>query len=152
MNNDSLKITKKIDIQAKRKHVWDFINDQENMQKWFQADEFIIDIFEGGSIRFSINIDGVDYQIVGEVGLVYPKSKFFFTWLEEGEDGIGWVNNTQVEIVLKAKNQVTQVELTHDGFDRLPANIRTNVYKRYVDYWENSGILDRISELIVQSL
>jgi hypothetical protein len=119
------------------------------MKNWFNADVFIIDAIEGGEIEIPINFGGDEVIIEGEIGLVLPKEKFVFTWIERNQNGDAWFNNTSISIELEQKSDCgTKCTFTHDGFKYLPEDEREGIYKRYLEFWEHSDILKRLKSLI----
>ncbi len=148
MDNDELKVTQTFFIPATIDHVWNFITSDQQMKLWFQANKFFINPFDGGMIEIPISIEGEEYTVIGEIGLVYPKSRLIFSWNERNSQGGEWFHNTFVEINLTEIDDETQFELVHSGFKRLPSKIREQIYQRYLDYWEKGDILDRLLSLI----
>lgn len=143
MTIDPLKIIREISVPATIDHVWEFITDQNKMKQWLQADEFIIDILEGGKIVIPLSFDGKKYWIFGEIGLILPKTKFVFTWNEKDPSGATWFTNTMVTLNLEEVEFGTQLTLVHDGFNYLPPEIQEEVFQRYTSFWYDSDIMER---------
>lgn len=148
MNTDLLKITKQISIPAPIDLVWDFLLDEEQMKNWFNAAEFIIDAIEGGNIEIPISINGEELCAIGEIGLIFPKEKFVFTWLERDQDNETWFNNTTITIQLEGLDTGTALTLIHDGFKYLPDNEQIEIFEDYRIFWDQNGILERLPALI----
>ena len=120
MQSSDLVINQEITIPVPLEQVWDFIMDQSNMKAWFGADEFVIDIVEGGKVEIPLMIAGEKCLIEGEIGLILPKEEFAFTWIERNIYGEAWFNNTTVTIHLEDVENQTVVSFEHDGFKYLP--------------------------------
>ena len=127
--------------------VWDFLLNEEEMKGWLKASKFIIDAYEGGEIEIPITIDGEDYLILGDIGLVQPKKRFVFTWREEDARGEIWFNNTTINFGLQADQAGTKIRFAHEGFNYLPAEIQQTALIRYTNYWE-SGTLEQLGKLL----
>lgn len=149
MAKDKLQISQTILIPAPIEQVWSFLLIEENMKKWFQAEEFRIDASEGGSIKISINFEGVEVLVRGEIGLVYPVTKFYFTWYEiEGLDG-DWFHNTSIEISLIKQDKGTTLNFKHTGFNRLPIESQEQIFMRYEEYWKKQIMPKRFVSLFL---
>lgn len=152
MSENSLTITQSVFIPVSQQQAWDFLLNADSMKQWFNADEFVIDVIEGGKIAIKLNFSGHKYHIEGEIGLIKPQSKFSFTWLERDRFGEAWFNNTTVNIELEEQASGTLLTVIHDGFQYLPDMDQQLVYQRYLTYWQASGIMDRMVQLISASL
>ena len=148
MIDHKLEIFQEIFIPIPVDQVWNFFIDQNQMKNWFRADKFVIDIWEGGEIEIPLSFDGYECHAIGEIGLVLPKSKFAFVWRERDEFGDEWFNTTTVTLHLEEKDNGTQVKLVHSGFNYLPLEIQQDTLDRYSVYWNASGILERLNQLI----
>lgn len=149
MQNNELTIKQTIRIPAPIDRVWQFLMNEENMKNWFNADEFEIDIIEGGKVEIPLIIEGEKAWIEGEIGLILPEEKFAFTWLERDILGDAWFNNTTVTIGLKKIGNQTLITLEHDGFKYLPEEDRMAVYNKYSSFWDRDGMLQRLQSLII---
>ncbi len=150
MSFDEPKVTRTITISAPLNKVWDFLLSNEKMKQWFNADDFVIDAYEGGKIEIPLTIAEKKVIIEGTIGLILPKKKFVFTWIERDRFGDAWFNNTTVNIELEAEDDQTHLILTHDGFKYLPENLQDEIVAKYQDFWSNSGILERLQRLLEQ--
>ena len=103
MLNDSNQITQEIIIPVPIKSVWTFLMDESDMKRWFEAEDFVIDVIEGGKVAIPLEIAGEECLIEGEIGLILPMKKFAFTWIERDSSGEAWFNNTTVTISLEEK-------------------------------------------------
>lgn len=148
MTADPLKIIKKITIPASIDQVWEFLLSEEKMKNWFQADEFIIDAIEGGKIEIPFSFNGEKFLVIGEIGLVLPKEKFVFTWLERDQYNETWFNNTLITIKLESTEGGTKTTLEHDGFKYLPDDTQVEIFEKYQKFWAQNGILERLPSLI----
>lgn len=149
MTTEVLKITHKATIAAPLDQVWNFFVDQDQMKNWFRADKFIIDIWEGGEIEIPFSYNDYKCQVIGEIGLVLPKSKFAFMWRERDKFGKEWFNTTTVTLHLEEIDNGTQVKVVHSGFNYLPLEIQQDTLDRYTVYWNASGILERLNQLVI---
>lgn len=147
---DTLKVTQEITIFSPLEHVWAFLMNGEKMKLWLNAEEFIIDAFEGGKIEIPLSVDGEDFFVEGEIGLIIPYQKFVFTWLERNAYKERWFNNTMVTLLLEENGLATKVTLIHDGFKYLPDGIQMAVYKKYRAFWEESSLLLRLQTLVLE--
>jgi uncharacterized protein YndB with AHSA1/START domain len=150
VQNDAQIITQEITIPIPIERVWEFLMSESNMKNWFEADEFVIDIIEGGKIEIPLSIGGDECLIEGEIGLILPMEKFAFTWIERDSSGDAWFNNTTVTIVLEEIKSSTKLTLVHDGFKYLPDEILSPVYNKYMDFWANDGKLQRLQALLLE--
>jgi uncharacterized protein YndB with AHSA1/START domain len=148
LQNDGLIIKRTILIPAPIDRVWQFLMTEENMKNWFNADEFEIDIIEGGKVEIPLIIEGEKVWIEGEIGLILPEEKFAFTWLERDILGDAWFNNTTVTIGLKKTGKQTLITIEHDGFKYLPDEDRVTEYQKYSSFWDRDGMLQRLHSLI----
>jgi uncharacterized protein YndB with AHSA1/START domain len=149
LQNNELTIKQTIRIPAPIDRVWQFLMNEENMKNWFNADEFVIDIIEGGKVEIPLIIEGEKVWIEGEIGLILPEEKFAFTWLERDVLGDAWFNNTTVTIGLVKAGKYTSLTLEHDGFKYLPEEDRIAVYNKYSSFWDRDGMLQRLRSLIL---
>lgn len=149
MQNNDLVFRQAITIPAPTEQVWQFLMNESDMKSWFGADEFMIDIIEGGKVEIPLTLDGEKVLIEGEIGLVKPMEKFAFTWIERDLLGDAWFNNTTVTIGLETIGHHTRVILEHDGFKYLPEEIRTSVYKKYSSFWAHDGMLQRLHTMVM---
>jgi hypothetical protein len=120
------------------------------MKEWLQADDFVIDIDEGGNIEIPLTFGEEQYLIEGEIGLIMPNKKFTFTWIERDSLGEAWFNNTTVTIELEECEAGTRLTLIHDGFQYLPTDIRPAALKRYRQFWGMEGFWERLETLLVE--
>ena len=150
MSIDTLKVLQEITILAPLGQVWAFLMDGEKMKRWLKANEFVIDVNEGGKIEIPLSFDGEKCFVEGEIGLVIPHQKFVFTWLERNAYGETWFNNTMVTILLEEKGAKTKLTLIHDGFKYLPIGMQTAVFQKYRAFWEETSILLRLQSLILE--
>jgi uncharacterized protein YndB with AHSA1/START domain len=148
MSENDLKITQRIFIPIGFEQVWEFLLNEEKMKKWFNAEKFAIDAIEGGEIRIPVSFQEKEWLVVGEIGLVLPKSKFVFTWMERDRLGDRWFNNTTITILLEEVESGTQLSLVHDGFKYLPEDVREEVHQKYISYWQESKITERLLNLL----
>ncbi|MEN8242389.1 MAG: SRPBCC family protein [Chloroflexota bacterium] len=148
MTEKNHKIISQISINASIAQVWEFLMSEEKMKNWFEADEFLIDVSEGGKIKIPLTISGEECVIEGEIGLILPQEKFVFTWIERDKHGDAWFNNTTVTIALEEIKNGTKFTLIHDGFKYLPEEIFHEVYDRYQAYWHDGNLIARFSELV----
>jgi uncharacterized protein YndB with AHSA1/START domain len=151
LQNTELIVRQEINIPAPIQQVWQFIMNETNMKRWFGADEFLIDIIEGGKVEIPLTINGEKVLIEGEIGLIMPKEKFVFTWIERDIFGEAWFNNTTVTIGLEDVDNQTIVSLEHDGFKYLPEDTRLSVYNKYSAFWASDGMLHRLHTLIMNN-
>jgi uncharacterized protein YndB with AHSA1/START domain len=151
MNGKRYKVSREIFLTVPVDQVWAFLMNDEKMKIWFKANAFTIDAYGGGEIEIPFSFGGETCLIEGEVGLVMPKKKFAFTWIERDQYGEAWFNNTMVTIELEEHKSGSKLTLTHDGFQYLPEEIQTAVYHKYLSFWETSGILDRLQTLILET-
>jgi uncharacterized protein YndB with AHSA1/START domain len=149
LQNTDLIIRQEISIPAPIQQVWQFLMNESNMKRWFGADEFLIDIIEGGKVEIPLKIKGEKVLIEGEIGLILPMEKFAFTWIERDILGEAWFNNTTVTIGLEDGENLTVVSLEHDGFKYLPEDTRLSVYNKYAEFWTSDGMLQRMHNLII---
>jgi uncharacterized protein YndB with AHSA1/START domain len=151
MDDEELKVEGSIFIPTSLDHVWDYLLNRDGLMHWFNANEFVIDVYEGGEIEIPFPFAGDGYHIIGETALIIPKERFAFTWIEQDADGDRWFMNTIVNLYLAEREGGTQLNLIHEGFKYLPIEIRDRVYSRYVSFWGESGIMGRLLELIRSS-
>jgi uncharacterized protein YndB with AHSA1/START domain len=150
VQNDAHIITQEITIPVPVKNVWKFLMSESNMKSWFEADEFVIDIIEGGKIEIPLSIGGDECHIEGEIGLILPMEKFAFTWIERDSSGDAWFNNTTVTFRLEEKKNKTHFTLIHDGFKYLPEDQLEDIFERYQTFWKEGRLLKRFRSLILE--
>ena len=119
------------------------------MKNWLAAKKFIIRISDGGEIEIPILFGDKKYLILGEITILLNKDTYALTWYERDPDGYEWFNCTVVAFFLKKLEQGTSFELVHSGFKYLPPEVQEQIHQRYVDYWNNSGILERFQTLVM---
>ena len=150
MSNTPLQIIQEIMIPAPVAQVWAFFMNEDKMKQWLYANEFVIDIYEGGKVEFPLSFDGENFLVEGEIGLIIPPKKFVFTWIEQDKYGNAWFNNTSIKIELETTDLGTKLTLMHDGFNYLPDAIKTAVFERYITFWQEPNILTRLQTLIMK--
>jgi uncharacterized protein YndB with AHSA1/START domain len=145
-------ITQEISIPVPVENVWEFLMSESKMKSWFAADEFVIDIIEGGKIEIPLTIGDEEFLIEGEIGLIYPKEirKFAFTWTERDKNGNAWFNNTTVTIELEEIRDGTIFTLIHDGFKYLPEEIFEEVFEKYQAFWNEGKLINRFRTLVLE--
>lgn len=148
MDINILEVSLSSDLPFTPDIVWDFLISEEKMKRWFNADKFLIDALEGGEIKIPVSFQGKEWLVVGEIGLVLPKKKFVFTWLERDKLGDRWFNNTILTIHLEEVASGAQLRLVHDGFKYLPEEIQKEVHQKYLVYWQESKIMERLLDLL----
>lgn len=150
MSTDNLKVIEEMIIPASVDQVWAFLLSEESMKRWLNANEFVIDIYEGGKIEIPLSFGREECLIEGEMALVIPKKKFAFTWLERDQYGETWFNNTIVTISIEENEAGTKLTLIHDGFKYLPSEIQTAVYQKYRAFWGEPSMLMRLQSLVLE--
>lgn len=151
MNSKPLQIIQEITIPTAIDKVWEFLLNEKKMKQWLHANEFVIDVYEGGNIEIPLSFDGENCLVEGEIGLVIPKKKFAFTWIERDDYGETWFNNTMVTIELEVVESGTKLSLKHDGFKYLSENIQASVYHKYQAFWKEQNFLTRLQSLIMDT-
>jgi uncharacterized protein YndB with AHSA1/START domain len=136
-------ITQEITIPVPIENVWEFLMSEPNMKNWFEADEFVIDIIEGGKIEIPLSIGGEECLIEGEIGLILPMEKFAFTW-------IAWFNNTTVTFKLEEEKNKTNFTLVHGGFQYLPEDQLEYIFEKYQTFWKEGRLLKRFRSLVIE--
>lgn len=149
MNSDDLQVNQELFVPAALTEVWDFLLNEEKMANWLDAKEFVINIWEGGGLDFPYSFGGQQCRIIGEVTILLPQEKYALTWWEREQSGEEWQNCTTVTLNLKAKDAGTLISLVHNGFKYLPPAMQKSVHQRYVAYWKESGIFERLAAMIV---
>lgn len=148
MDKNFLEVRQEIHLPFELDRVWEFLLSEERMKRWFNAEKFVIDAIEGGEIKIPLSFQGKEWFVVGEIGLILPKKKFVFTWMERDKGGYCWVNNTILTIYLAEVESGIQLGMVHDGFKYLPEEIQKEVHQKYADYWRESKILEHLFNLL----
>jgi uncharacterized protein YndB with AHSA1/START domain len=149
MDEFELQVNQEFLIPTALGNVWDFLLDEEKMTNWLDAEEFVINIWDGGGFKFPYAFGGQQCHIIGEVTLLLPQEKYAFTWWEREPSGSEWQICTTVMLNLKAADAGTLISLVHNGFKYLPSEMQEPVHQRYVAYWKESGILERLLAMIM---
>ena len=149
MNNNELQVNREYFMPASIANVWNFLMNEKKMTTWLNADEFVLDIWEGGGFEFPFSFRDHQCRIIGEVTILLEHEKYGFTWWEREPLGNEWHNCTTVTLNLTEKNKGTHISLIHNGFKYLPPEIWDDVLQRYTDFWKDSGILERLESLIL---
>ena len=149
MKEDELQVNQEFFIPTSIANVWDFLISEQKMSTWLNADEFVIDIWDGGGFEFPFLFRGHQCHIIGEVTILLEHEKYTLTWWEREPSGNEWLNCTTVTLNLNEKDEGTHISLVHNGFKYLPTEIWDDAVQRYTDYWKNSGILERLETLII---
>ena len=95
---------------------------------------------------------GEGYCVIGETALILPEERFAFTWIEQDDEAERWFMNTIVNLHLVEIEDCTHLTLVHDGLNYLPEEIREGVCRRFVMFWQESGIKIRLLKLISISI
>ena len=90
-NKETLEVTKIIFIPTPVRQVWRFLMDEEKMKTWLNADEFVIDMEDGGKIEFPLTFGEDEYLIIGEFSILLFEEKYTFIWRERDPFGEGRV-------------------------------------------------------------
>ncbi len=151
MVDNNLIVSRDIFIPNPIDSVWHFLMSEEKMKGWLNADKFVIDMSDGGEIEFPLSFGKEEYIILGEFSILLLEKKYAFIWREQDKFGESWFNCTTLSFNLERKDNGTLLKLIHDGFKYLPSDIQEGIYERYVDFWNKSGILEKLSSLIVIS-
>ena len=150
MNSEDPKIIREITIPISVEQVWAFLLNDEKMKRWFRANTFVIDAYDGGKIEIPLTFGGEDCLVQGEIALVVPPKKFEFTWIERDKYGESWFNNTMVRIELEPNDIGTKLTLKHDGFKYLPDDIQETVHNKYLAFWSTNRIFERLQSIIME--
>ena len=148
MNTD-LEVTLEILIPAPKTQVWHFFMNAEKMKTWLGADEFVIDMTDGGKIEIPLSFRDQEYLIIGEFSILLFEERYAFVWREQDQFGDEWFNCTTVIFDIEEKDGSTLVRFEHNGFKYLPAETRDGIYQRYLEFWGKSGIFKRLNALIL---
>jgi uncharacterized protein YndB with AHSA1/START domain len=148
-NKDTLEVTKTILIPTPVSQVWRFLMNEEKMKVWLNADEFVIDMEDGGKIEFPLAFGQQKYLIIGEISILLLEKKYTFIWRERDSFGDEWFNCTTVSFDLEENENGTLFKLVHNGFKYLPPEVQHQIHKRYEDFWVRGDILDRFVSLVV---
>lgn len=149
MNKYEHKVIQELFIPASIDAVWNFLMNEEKMKDWLNADKFLIDMTDGGKIEFPLSFGEEKYIILGEFSILLLKKKYTFVWRERDIFGEEWFNCTTVNFDLEKKENGTLLKFLHDGFKYLPSDVQEQIYERYVNFWKNGGLLEKLSSLIV---
>ena len=122
---------------------------EEKMKAWLNADEFEIDMSDGGKIEIPISFGDEAYLIIGEFSILLFEKKYTFVWRERDSSGDEWFNCTTVSFDLEEKEKGTCLRLVHNGFKYLPPEMQESIHQRYENFWGASGILDRLVSLFM---
>jgi uncharacterized protein YndB with AHSA1/START domain len=148
-NTHSLEVTKEFFIPAPPNQVWRFLMSEEKMKTWLHADEFVIDMSDGGKIEFPLTFGEDEYLILGEFSILLFEKKYAFVWRERDALGDEWFNCTTVSFDLEKKENGTLLNLVHTGFKYLPPEVQHQIHARYLDFWVRGDILDRLVSLVI---
>ena len=149
MTEQNLKVSRDILIPSSIDSVWNFLMNEEKMKNWLNADKFLIDMTDGGKIEFPLSFGEEKYIILGEFSILLLKEKYAFVWRERNMFGEDWFNCTTVNFDLEKKDNGTLLKFLHDGFKYLPSDVQEGIHERYLDFWKKSGLLEKLSSLIV---
>ena len=124
----NLMVKRSIVIAAPREKVWRALTTPEHFSTWFEGD-----------IRFDQLAPGtvMTFNVGGENGIatmttVEPPTLFAFTWTAE----TNLPNLNLVTFRLEAVPEGTHVTVTEEGFEALPADLRTRRYEMNDGGWE----------------
>lgn len=146
MQNVQREVHQQINIAQSPEQLWDFFMNQDGLKQWFNAKIFVVDVFEGGELKFKIHYNGEPYFITGETGLLQINKKLVFTWIEQNQWGQKWFTPTNVTFEMEATTGGTQFTIHHTGFKYLPENEQEEICQRYQQYWAMDA-LPRLQEL-----
>ena len=149
MKEKELQVNQEFFIAAPIANVWNFLISEQKMSTWLNAEEFVIDIWDGGGFEFPFSFQEHQCHIIGEVTILLEHEKYTLTWWEREPPGEEWMNCTTVTLNMKEENEGTQISLVHNGFKYLPSEIWGDVVQRYSAYWHSSGILERLASLVI---
>ena len=149
-NSETLEVTRSLFLPVPVQQVWDFLMDEEKMKNWLGANEFLIDMTDGGKIEFPLSFGEDKYLIIGEFSILLLRERYDFIWRERDTFGDEWFNCTTVSLKLEEDENGTLLKLNHNGFKYLPPEIQDEIHSRYQDFWTNGNLLDRLAYLIVE--
>ena len=149
-NSENFEIIRSLFLPASVDQVWEFLMNEEKMKHWLAADEFVIDMTDGGKIEIPLTFGEDKYQIIGEFSILLLRKRYTFIWRERDAFGEEWFNCTTVSFDLEEKEKGTLLKLTHNGFKYLPAETQDKIHARYQDFWLNGDLLDRLADLIAE--
>lgn len=150
MSDVELVIHQKVFLARPPHEVWDFLLNHDGLKRWFNAREFVVDVWEGGELKFSIERGGQTYRVSGETGLLNHQKQLIITWIEQDRYGRYWFAPTNVSFQPLPVEDGTQFELTHNGFKYLPGDSQQEIYRQYQTYWADVA-LPQLKSLIEDS-
>jgi uncharacterized protein YndB with AHSA1/START domain len=137
------RIEKKIVLRAPRPRVWRAISNADEFGEWFRV-KLDGPFVEGQLSRGNITYPGYEYiKFEAMVEKMEPERLFSFTWphpksMERAEYTGDYAKDprTLVEFRLEAtKNGTTLLRITESGFDQLPADRRSEAFRRNDGGW-----------------
>jgi uncharacterized protein YndB with AHSA1/START domain len=136
------KIEKKITINASVEKVWKALTDQNELKEWMQMPTTFEPVV-GKEFTFKSekmeNWDGYFYCRVMQVEI---NKKLVYTW------NASMINaETLVTILISEKSGKTELTLIHTGWEKLPADIRTERIEGHTKGWE-LRFVQKLSELL----
>lgn len=135
-----LEIQQEILIPQTPAQIWSFLLNEDGLKRWFEAREFVVDIDEGGGLKFSIERGGQVYRISGETALLHYHKQLAFTWIEQDQYGRSWFTPTNIYFDLIPVSGGTRFKLTHKGFKYLPAPLQAQICCQYESYWTEQAL------------
>ncbi len=136
------RIEKRIELNAPVSRVWRAITDYREFGEWFRVKidgPFVVGEVSRGHITYP-GYEHVKWQAV--VQKMEPEKLFSFTWPHpksfDRADYTGDYSNaptTLVEFRLEPSMKGTLLVITESGFDRLPDDLREEVFRRNEGGW-----------------
>lgn len=120
--------------------LWDFLLNQDGLKQWFNAREFVIDVYEGGELKFTVERGGQPYRISGETGLLNQQKQLIITWIEQDRYGRSWFAPTNVSFQPLPIECGTRFLLIHSGFKYLPDHSQQEIHRQYQAYWDEVAL------------
>jgi uncharacterized protein YndB with AHSA1/START domain len=136
------RIEKQIELKAPVSRVWRAITDYREFGQWFRVKldgPFAVGQVSRGQITYP-GYEHIKWEAV--VQKMEPERLFSFTWphpksMEPGQYSGDYSNDpsTLVEFRLEKSKNGTLLRITESGFDKLPADLRAEAFRRNEGGW-----------------
>ena len=136
------KIEKKVTINASAERVWKALTDQNELKEWMLMPTTFEPVV-GKEFTFKAEgMEGWDGYFNCKVVAVEQNKKLVYTW------NSGMINaDTLVTILISENNGKTELTLIHTGWEKLPAEIRSQMVEGHSKGWDER-IVAKLSELL----
>ncbi len=128
-------------IDATPEQVWPWFTSASKFRAWW-SENTEVTLSIGGHIAFHDH----GAKLVGRITEWIPAQRICFSMGIEGLENV--LEPFLITLDLKAERKGTRVTVTHEGFDRLPNDLKDGLFRGFQAGWADSWEIDRLKQVV----